>query len=87
MLTIFKSNKYTIRMVLLAIVLVLAVMPSFAQSISLDVETDEFISAINQWLPLAISIVVIGVGIRGGFALANYVGDMITSSFNMRGRS
>lgn len=76
--------KNTVRWIVIAMVILIMAMPSFAQSVSLNVNTDDFINAINQWMTLAVGIIVIGVGIRGAFALANYVGDMIINAFSMR---
>ena len=56
----------------------------FAQSLDLEIDAADFISSINIWLALAVSVVVIGVGIRGAFALAKYVGDMIVNAFEGR---
>jgi len=58
--------------------------PTFAQSDTITVDTGEFIQGINTWLPMAIDIVVIGVGIAGGFALAKFIGNMIIDAFNGR---
>ena len=66
-------------------IVVLAAVPTFAQSSStVDLDASVFISAINTWLPMALSIGAIGVGIAGAFALMKYVGKMIIDAFNGR---
>lgn len=71
------------RYILLALVVLIAsVAPSFAQSATLDIDADTFITSINTWLSMAIAITAIGVGIAGAFALARYVGRMILDAFN-----
>lgn len=77
-------NVFTSRYFVTLAILVFSAMPAFAQSVSVDVDTDTFISAINQWLPLALALTAIGVGIAGAFALANMVGRMIIDAFNGR---
>lgn len=57
---------------------------SQAQSASIDIDTDTFINAINQWLPLALTITAIGVGIAGGFKLAMFIGRMLINAFDGR---
>lgn len=57
---------------------------SHAQSTTIEFDPDIFIAAINQWLPMSMSIQAIGVGIAGAFALAGVVGLMIVNAF--RGR-
>lgn len=57
---------------------------SFAQTASIDIDTDVFIGAINQWLPLALTITAIGVGIAGGFKLAMFIGRMLINAFDGR---
>lgn len=59
---------------------------TFAQTTpaTISVDTDQFINAINQWLPMAITIAAIGVGIAGGFKLAQFVGRMIVDAFDGR---
>jgi hypothetical protein len=78
------SRRNLVIMSIMVFVFVFAGIAGAQDTVSLDVETSAFIDAINQWLPLAISVVVIGVGISGAFALAQFVGDLITSAF--RGR-
>lgn len=79
------SRRNVVIMAIMVFVFVFAGIAGAQDSVTLDVSTDEFISAINQWLPLAISVVVIGVGISGAFALAQFVGSLITNAFRMRG--
>lgn len=78
-----------LRVFMIAAAMLLLAVPAFAQdpapTVNLDIDTDQFITAINTWLPLAISIIVIGVGIRGAFALAQFVGKLITDAFTQRG--
>lgn len=57
---------------------------SMAQTASIDIDTDTFINAINQWLPLALTITAIGVGIAGGFKLAMFIGRMLINAFDGR---
>lgn len=57
---------------------------SMAQSSTIDIDTNSFIDAINQWLPMAVTIAAIGVGIAGGFKLAQFVGRMIVNAFDGR---
>lgn len=57
---------------------------AFAQSETISISTGEFIAAINQWLPMAMTIAAIGVGIAGGFKLARFVGRMIVDAFDGR---
>ncbi|MEO0564850.1 MAG: hypothetical protein AAF125_22275 [Chloroflexota bacterium] len=64
--------------------MLLAAVPTFAQSDTITVDTGLFISEINNWLPMALTITAIGVGIAGGFALAGMVGRMIVNAFNGR---
>lgn len=78
------NNRLFVRSMVIAIVVASLVGGVFAQSVDLDIDTNDFITAINLWLGLAISIVVIGVGIKGAFALARMVGDMIVDAFNFR---
>jgi hypothetical protein len=73
-------NKYFVTIA----VLMMVAGASFAQSASIDIDTDTFITAINQWLPMAITIAAIGVGIAGGFKLAQFVGRMIVNAFDGR---
>ena len=75
---------FTSKWLILVLVLAFAVAPSFAQSVSLNVSTDEFITSINQWLPLAIAVVVIGVGISAAFGLAEYIGEMFNKAFRRK---
>jgi ABC-type spermidine/putrescine transport system permease subunit II len=75
------SRSTVIKVIVVAFVLVLGVVPAFAQSVSLNVQTDDFINSINLWLPLAIAVVVIGVGITSAFNLAEYIGDMFNRAF------
>lgn len=77
-------NNKTLRYALVTVLIFAMSVSSFAQSVDLEIDTDEFITSINLWLGLAVSIVVIGVGIKGAFALARMVGDMITDAFNFR---
>ena len=58
--------------------------PVLAQSDSIQFDTGTFIAEINNWLPMAISIAAIGVGIAGGFKLAQFVGRMIINAFDGR---
>lgn len=69
---------------ILVLVLAIAVAPSFAQTATIDINTDDFINQINNWLPMAITIAAIGVGIAGGFKLAQFVGRMIVNAFDGR---
>lgn len=57
---------------------------AFAQSAAIEIDTDTFINAINQWLPLALTITAIGVGIAGGFKLAMFIGRMLINAFDGR---
>lgn len=87
MFNIISNRKSQITFMIFAVFMVMAV-PAFAQepaTVNLDIDTDQFITAINTWLPLAISIIVIGVGIRGAFALAQFVGKLITDAFSRSG--
>ncbi len=59
-----------------------AAVPTFAQSDTLTVDTGAFIAAINDWFPMAVSIITIGVGIAGAFALARFVGRMILDALS-----
>jgi len=76
-------NKKLTMLLTLAFSLVLAV-PTFAQSDTISVDTGVFISQINAWLPMALTVVAIGVGIAGAFALALFVGRMLLNAFNGR---
>ncbi len=76
-------KKQLIILLVLAFALVLAV-PTFAQSDTITVDTGVFISQINTWLPMALTITAIGVGIAGAFALAMFVGKMLLNAFNGR---
>lgn len=75
----FVAMKYQIMAMM---ILAIGAVPSFAQSATLEIDSDVFINSINLWLGMAISIVAIGVGIAGAFALARYVGQMILSAFS-----
>lgn len=77
----YRKNRMAMLLLAVAVMLVLA-FPAFAQSsTTIDVDEGSFIAGINTWLPMAIGIAVIGVGIRGAFALAEYVGDMFINAF------
>jgi hypothetical protein len=52
-----------------------------AASVTLDINTDDFITGINDWLVVALPIVAIGVGISGAFAIALFIGRMIINAF------
>jgi hypothetical protein len=69
---------------LLAMLMALAISPVAAQSATISFDTDTFINSINQWLPMAVSIAAIGVGIAGGFKLAQFIGRMIINAFDGR---
>lgn len=77
-------NVFTSKWFLLALCLTLVSASAFAQSATIEINTDDFINSINQWLPMAITIAAIGVGIAGGFKLAGYVGRMIVNAFDGR---
>jgi hypothetical protein len=74
----FMLNKYY----LLAMLIALFSVAVSAQSATIDIDTDTFINAINQWLPLALTITAIGVGIAGGFKLAMFIGRMLINAFD-----
>lgn len=57
---------------------------TFAQTTTIEVDTDMFITSINTWLPMAMTIAAIGVGIAGGFKLAQFIGRMIVDAFDGR---
>lgn len=80
-------KKHVLRYALLLLVMAIAVAPIFAQSDTITVDTGMFIGAINNWLGMAMSIIAIGVGISGAFALAVFVGNMIVGALrgNMGG--
>lgn len=73
-----------IQYLIAALVLSLANAMAMAQSATIDIDTDTFINAINQWLPLALTITAIGVGIAGGFKLAMFIGRMLINAFDGR---
>ena len=76
-------NNPKFRMLFITALLVLSIAgSSFAQSDAISVDTSMFIAAINQWLPMAMTIAAIGVGIAGGFKLASFVGRMIVDAFD-----
>ena len=75
-----RSREFLVYMAL--IVLVVAAVPAFAQSDTLTVDTGAFITAINDWFPMAVSIITVGVGIAGAFALARFVGRMILDALS-----
>lgn len=82
----FTTVKQTLtsRWMLLAMLMALAISPVAAQSATISFDTDTFINSINQWLPMAVSIAAIGVGIAGGFKLAQFIGRMIINAFDGR---
>lgn len=77
-------NRQTlVTMLVVFALLVVSVASVAAQSSStITIDTGAFILGINTWLPMAISIIVIGVGIAGAFALARFVGRMIVDAFD-----
>ena len=70
-------TRYSIILLMLAF----SVASAFAQTVSLDINTDDFLNQTNIWIPLAVAIVSIGVGIRLAFGLAEYIGGMLGSVF------
>lgn len=76
-----RNRKFTL-LVMVVVVMAVAVTPAFAQTSTILVDTDQFIGAINSWLPMALSIMAIGVGIAGAFALAKFVGNMIIGALS-----
>lgn len=82
-MSIFRDRKSVIVSIL---VFVVGAIPAFAQTTpTISIDTDQFMSAINTWLPMAVQIAAIGVGISAAFALATFVGNMITNAFSGRG--
>ncbi len=77
-------NKKSFLILLLVIMTLVMVAPTFAQSDSITVDTGVFISEINNWLPMALTVTAIGVGVAGAFALALFVGRMLLNAFNGR---
>jgi hypothetical protein len=71
-------------LVMVLSVSLMSALPAMAQSDTITVDTGAFISEINNWFPMAVSIAAIGVGIAGAFALARFVGRMILDAFNGR---
>ena len=70
------------KIVLVFGVLMALAVPAMAQATdTISIDTGSFIAGINTWLPMAVSIIVIGVGIAGAFALAEFVGNMIIGAF------
>jgi hypothetical protein len=67
-------------LVLLVLIFVVGVVGVSAQE-TIIVDTDSFITAINDWLVIALPIVAIGVGISGAFAIALFIGRMIITAF------
>ena len=65
-------------------VLMAMVVPAFAQSDTIEIDSGLFIEQINIWLIMAMGIVAIGVGISGAFALSKMVGRMIVDALNGR---
>lgn len=65
--------------VLLALLLSLSAMPSYAQSISFDATV--LISQVNIWIVIFLPILSIGMGINIAIALVEKVGDSILGAF------
>ena len=74
-MTIFRNR--AIWLYLTVVAMLATALPAMAQSDAITVDTGAFIAASNQWFPMAVQIITIGVGIAGAFALAQYVGRMI----------
>ena len=65
--------------VVLALLLSLSVMPSFAQSIDFDATV--LISQVNVWITIFLPILSIGMGISIAIALVEKVGSSILNAF------
>lgn len=63
----------------LALLLSLSVMPSFAQSIAFDATV--LISQVNTWITIFLPILSIGMGISIAIALVEKVGSSILNAF------
>ena len=74
----------SIRFVMAMVIVATMSGATFAQSDIVALDTDIFITQINQWLPMALQIVAIGVGIAAAFALAGMVGMMLVNAFKGR---
>lgn len=69
---------------LAAVVLVVSVAPSFAQSVSVDItpeDLDVFFSWFNTMFSVILPIALIGAGLVAGAAFAFVVGNMLKKAF------
>jgi predicted transporter len=73
------SRKRIVITVVLALMLSLSVMPSFAQSIDFDASV--LISQVNTWITIFLPILSIGMGISIAIALVEKVGASILNAF------
>ncbi|MEO1442446.1 MAG: hypothetical protein AAFV33_18745 [Chloroflexota bacterium] len=84
MLSIIQTHRGHIVAIVMMTILFTLVTGVGAQSDTINIDTGVFISEINNWLPLAITIAAIGVGVSGAFALALFVGRLLVNAFNGR---
>lgn len=73
-------NTLQFKLIMLVLLLVAGVIPSFAQ-VTLTIPTDDIFTAINSWIATFAPIIAIGIGIAAAIAILTFVGNQIVKAF------
>ncbi len=76
------SRKQAIQFVVLAILLLIAAIPAFAQTpVPIVIDTNEIFTQTNNWIDVFLPIVAIGAGISIALAILTFIVRQIVQAF------